>query len=69
MADNDNNRISVWTRPAADSTDWSNQTTFGAEGDGPDEFDNPTGVFASADGRTVFVGDTENGRVSVWTLS
>jgi DNA-binding beta-propeller fold protein YncE len=69
VADHYNHRISVWSRDAAESTDWNNQTTFGSQGSGASNFYWPTGVFASKDGRTVFVGDTENGRVSVWTLS
>ena len=39
IADTDNHRISVWTRTGANSTDWSNQTTFGSFGSGPSNFD------------------------------
>jgi sugar lactone lactonase YvrE len=68
VADLDNNRISVWTRPntTTGATNWTNQTTFGTEGSGPGEFDDPSAVFVSADGLTAWVTELLNNRVSVW---
>ncbi|MFM9105230.1 MAG: hypothetical protein ACKOWF_00850, partial [Chloroflexota bacterium] len=67
VADYDNDRISVWVRPDADSTSWTNQTTFGVRGSGAEDFRQPTGVALSRDQLTLWVADTENNRVSVWT--
>ncbi|MCA9877299.1 MAG: hypothetical protein KC442_05945 [Thermomicrobiales bacterium] len=61
------NRVSVWTRPYAGSTDWGNQATFGTQGSGSDQFDDPFDVAVSADGLTAWVADTYNDRISVWT--
>ncbi|MFM9106912.1 MAG: NHL repeat-containing protein [Chloroflexota bacterium] len=71
VADTDNHRISVWTRPdtGANKTNWTNQTTFGGpnSGSSTSEFNTPTGVFVSADGLTLWVADKGNSRISVWT--
>lgn len=67
VAEAGNHRISVWSRPDSVSTDWSNLTTFGSEGSGPSQFNNPDGVAVSADGRKVWVADTDNYRISIWT--
>jgi hypothetical protein len=67
IADSFNSRISVWTRPGANSTAWSNQTTIGSEGSGPTQFTNPSGVAVSPTGQTLWVSDTSNNRLSVWT--
>ncbi|MGI9253311.1 MAG: hypothetical protein ACR2J8_06165 [Thermomicrobiales bacterium] len=70
VADGNNNRISVWTRPGttgANATNWTNQTTFGADGSDPNQFSYPGDVFGSPDGLTVWIGDDSNNRVSVWT--
>ncbi|MEZ4561389.1 MAG: beta-propeller fold lactonase family protein [Thermomicrobiales bacterium] len=61
------NRVSVWTRSNVSSTDWTNQTNFGTQGAGPDQFNDPFGVAVSADGLTVLVADTYNDRISVWS--
>jgi DNA-binding beta-propeller fold protein YncE len=66
VADESNNRISIWTRPDAASTAWSFNAKFGANGSGPGEFQYPSGVFASVDGLTAWVADTGNSRVSIW---
>jgi DNA-binding beta-propeller fold protein YncE len=66
VADYSNNRISIWTRPAAGSTAWTNQTTFGTVGDGPSNFNNPYGVAIAADGLTAYVSDNRNNRISIW---
>ncbi|MFM9105425.1 MAG: beta-propeller fold lactonase family protein [Chloroflexota bacterium] len=66
VTDTGNNRISVWTRAGGW---WSNTDTFGfGPGASAQEFDVPTGVWAAADGRTVWVTD-RNDHVSVWNGS
>lgn len=67
MAESGNDRISVWTRPDASSTTWTQQTTFGSRGDGPDQVRDPAGLAVSADGLAVWVADYANDRVSIWT--
>ena len=70
VADTSNSRISVWTRPSDTSTDWSHSVNFGSgPGSGADNLNYPGGVAVSADGRTAWVADSENHRISVWTRS
>lgn len=64
VADTRNHRISVWIK-AGDT--WTNQTTFGSYGSGPDQFRAPYGVAVSADGQTLWVAAQDNHRISVWT--
>ncbi|MFM9108578.1 MAG: hypothetical protein ACKOWF_17970 [Chloroflexota bacterium] len=66
VADPGNNRISVWTRPDAASTVWSNVTTFGTVGSGASQLKDPVGVAVSSDTRTAWVADNGNQRISVW---
>jgi sugar lactone lactonase YvrE len=66
-ADWENHRFSIWTRSDAASTSWSNQTTFGSDGTGPSNLTNPQGVFMAADGLTIWVSDSGNSRISIWT--
>jgi DNA-binding beta-propeller fold protein YncE len=64
VAEYGNDRIAVWS----ESNDvWSNQAAFGSTGSGVNEFYGPLGVACSADKRTVWVADTFNLRVSIWT--
>ena len=67
VADANNNRITVWTRPGATSTDWANQTTFGTMGSGPSQFDYPAGPAVAPDGLTVWAADADNNCISVWS--
>ncbi|MFT4039764.1 MAG: hypothetical protein QM692_16405 [Thermomicrobiales bacterium] len=68
VAEGRNNRISVWTRPSAASTTWSNQTTFGSgPGAGPANFDAPASVAIAADALTAWIADSANDRISVWS--
>lgn len=67
VADTFNNRVSIWTRPNAASTAWTNQTTFGTGGSGVGQFSFPRHLAVSSDELTVWVGDRDNNRVSVWT--
>lgn len=67
IADVDNHRVSVWTRPSPTSPDWTNQTTFGAQGTDPDSFDAPRDVAITPDSLTALIADTFNNRISIWT--
>ncbi|MFT4039767.1 MAG: NHL repeat-containing protein [Thermomicrobiales bacterium] len=67
VADYGNNRISVWTRPTASSTAWTNTTTIGSLGSGASQLSSPTGLAVSADALTLWIGDTNNSRISIWT--
>ena len=69
ISDVNNVRISVWTRPNAKSTEWSNPTTFGSNGNGTNNFIGPVGVAVTSDGLTLLVADSGNHRISVWTRS
>lgn len=66
VSDTGNNRISVWTRPNANSTAWSSQTTFGSGGAGTGNVNEPIGLAVAADGRTVVIADADNDRIAVW---
>lgn len=67
VADMTNSRVVIWTRPDADSLDWTYSTQFGSEGTGDDNFDEPQGLAVSPDGLTVWVADVQNDRVMVWS--
>jgi sugar lactone lactonase YvrE len=68
VADGDNKRVVVWTRPDATSTAWSYNAQFGSAGSGDGNFDNPAGVAIAPDTLTVWVTDGgSNNRVSIWT--
>jgi DNA-binding beta-propeller fold protein YncE len=69
VADQSNSRIAVWKRDNATATTWTNQTTFGTNGTGDTNFADPWRVCASVDSQTVWVADTGNNRIAVWTLS
>ena len=69
VADAANNRVSIWQRSSHTGADWANQTIFGSPGGGASEFDGPVGVAVSHDDLTVFVADSGNHRISVWTRS
>ncbi|MGH2616355.1 MAG: pentapeptide repeat-containing protein, partial [Thermomicrobiales bacterium] len=63
-----NSRVSVWRKQPNGS--WTNPFSLGnGTGDDADQFENPTGVAVSGDGRTLWVADTGNKRISVWTES
>jgi DNA-binding beta-propeller fold protein YncE len=66
VADANTHRVSVWAKSGAA---WVNQATFGSRGEAADQFLSPRGVAVSADGQTVWVTNTQNHRVSVWTKS
>ena len=65
--DSGNQRISVWKRTGSSTTDWVNVTNFGSgPGSGANQFQDAIGLAVSPNGQTVWVGDTNNNRVSVW---
>jgi DNA-binding beta-propeller fold protein YncE len=68
VSDGDNSRISVWTESGGS---WSYQSAFGSFGRATDRdgLYTPQAVSVSPDGRTVWVADSDNHRVSVWGRS
>ncbi|MFT4037897.1 MAG: NHL repeat-containing protein [Thermomicrobiales bacterium] len=66
VSDSGNNRISVWSRPDLLGA-WTNIYTIGALGTNDDQFTKPYGVALSADERTLWVADTGNNRISIWS--
>jgi DNA-binding beta-propeller fold protein YncE len=67
VADLGHDRISIWTRQP--NGDWAHELNFGnGEGSGLDQFDGPVGLAAAANGRTIWVSDQGNFRVSIWSL-
>ena len=69
VADKDNHRISIWTRPDPASTVWTATSRFGSPGTANNQFAYPRGVAITPDGRTVWVADNNNTRITVWTGS
>ena len=67
VADQSNHRVSVWSRPSTTSHAWAPHSIFGAEGSSIGQLRNPGGIAVSNDGMTVFVADTSNDRISIWT--
>ncbi|MFM9107355.1 MAG: hypothetical protein ACKOWF_11735 [Chloroflexota bacterium] len=70
VADTNNSRISVWTRPNASSTAWTNQTTFGEPGAAPSQFVAPPGIALHPDqqqnGLVVAVADYYSFAIKFW---
>ncbi len=66
VADYNNNRIVIWTRPDSSSTAWSYSTQFGTFGTGATNFKEPKGIAVSPDTLTAWVGDSGNHRIMVW---
>lgn len=64
VADTYNSRISVWVQSAGV---WSASYTFGSNGAGAEQLNLPRGIAISPDECTMYVADTLNNRVSVWT--
>jgi DNA-binding beta-propeller fold protein YncE len=67
VTDRLNQRISIWTRPDADSIVWQPQNSFGTAGSYVLQY--PAYIFVSADSRTAWVTEGSSGLVSVWTQS
>ena len=66
VADTGNHRIAIWTRPNS-STTWTPQTTFGSDGSGPSQFQDPTASRSRVMALTAWVADTDNNRIAIWT--
>ena len=66
VADSNNSRIAIWTRPSTSSKTWSYRDSFGTRGEGDSNFRSPKGIAVSADTLTVWVADTGNNRIAVW---
>ncbi|MFM8593930.1 MAG: hypothetical protein ACKOCK_06005, partial [Chloroflexota bacterium] len=67
IADSTNNRVTVWTRPDTSSTTWSFSTKFGTVGSGDTNLNGPNGLAVASDGLSVWVADTLNHRLVIWT--
>ncbi len=67
VADSTNNRVSIWTRPSTASQTWTYATSFGAYGTGTGQFQTPWGLALAPNGLTLWIADTFNNRVQVWT--
>ncbi|MFT4040703.1 MAG: NHL repeat-containing protein [Thermomicrobiales bacterium] len=66
VADTENSRVAVWTRPSPDSAAWNNTLSFGQNGAGPADLNMPAGLAIAPDGQTLWIADENNNRVSVW---
>lgn len=66
IADAQNNRVQVWTRPDTLTQTWTYSTAFGASGSGDGQFSGPRDVAVSEGGKNVYVAEQGNNRVSVW---
>jgi DNA-binding beta-propeller fold protein YncE len=70
VADSGNNRIALWTRTTISGA-WTAQTPLGngqpTAGTASDQFNSPTFVAISPDGLALYITDTSNNRLAVWT--
>jgi DNA-binding beta-propeller fold protein YncE len=69
VADKNNNRIVIWSRPDANSTTWTYHAQFGTLGSGDTNLNRPRSVFVSPDTLTAWVADSFNNRIVTWTRS
>ncbi|MFM9107767.1 MAG: hypothetical protein ACKOWF_13825 [Chloroflexota bacterium] len=68
VADNGNDRISVWARPSIAATNtWQHQYNFGTAGESSNQFNGLETIMLSNDGLLAFMSDQDNNRVSVWS--
>ncbi|MFM9107197.1 MAG: hypothetical protein ACKOWF_10935 [Chloroflexota bacterium] len=67
IADLNNNRIQVWTRPDIASTTWTYLSSFGTVGSGVGEMTRPYWPAISGGGQFVYVADSGGNRVTIWT--
>lgn len=65
IAELQNARISQWATNGTDP--WAHVTNVGSSGSGADQFSMPLGVTLSADMLELYIADTGNNRVSIWT--
>ncbi|MFT4038972.1 MAG: NHL repeat-containing protein [Thermomicrobiales bacterium] len=66
VADSDNDRISAWTR-ATTSSPWQFDYSFGSTGGGVSQFNSPHNLTISENELIIWVSDTNNNRVSIWS--
>ncbi|MFM9105712.1 MAG: NHL repeat-containing protein [Chloroflexota bacterium] len=68
VADQGNNRITIWTRASANAA-WQAQAPLGGVnmGSANNEFSDPYGLALAPNGLTLYVADTNNYRIAVWT--
>jgi len=66
IADEGNDRVSIWTRPDRASHAWSPAAAFGSTRPGACYLDAPNGIAVSADSLTVIVADLSKSRISAW---
>jgi len=67
VSDSNNSRVSIWTRPSLSSQTWTYATSFGSAGSGSGQFSIPAGMAIAPNGLTLWVADSGNKRVQVWT--
>ncbi|MFM9105366.1 MAG: hypothetical protein ACKOWF_01550 [Chloroflexota bacterium] len=67
IGDTANNRVAVWTR-ATQAATWAAQSPLGnGQGSANDQFSAPNKVVLANDGLTMFVADSSNNRIAIWT--
>ncbi|MFM8593384.1 MAG: hypothetical protein ACKOCK_03220 [Chloroflexota bacterium] len=59
--------VTVWNRPDASSTSWTLTTQFGSSGTETGQLRAPVFALPSTDGLTVYINDSANYRIAVWT--
>jgi hypothetical protein len=66
-----NSKISIYTRPNADSTDWQYQSSFGSGnwGSGSNDITYPTDIVLSQDELTIWIAEPYQNRISTWSRS
>ncbi|MFT4038868.1 MAG: hypothetical protein QM692_11860 [Thermomicrobiales bacterium] len=69
VADTGNDRVAIWSRPTASSSDWAPVTTIGSAGSAPEQLNDLRGVAISPSGQTLWIADVENSRISVWAMA
>ncbi|MFM9105830.1 MAG: sulfatase-like hydrolase/transferase [Chloroflexota bacterium] len=55
--------------PLASQSGWTNQTVFGSQGSGANQFDLPNAVTLTPDGLAAYICDGGNSRLDIWTRS
>ncbi|MFM9106666.1 MAG: hypothetical protein ACKOWF_08205, partial [Chloroflexota bacterium] len=67
VADTNNKRVVIWSRPSTSSAAWTYSTQFGTYGSGDNNFSSPARGDVSPDRLTARVADTNHDRIAVWT--
>ncbi len=66
VADTNNDRIAIFNRHQG-SSEWMWSGSIGSGGSADDQFELPTGLAISANGRELFVADYSSSRISIWS--